>query len=618
MNMRRTRFRDQHGLPCHTRRADFPSVSELLKHEQYSWDSVQHNTCLPVQPGGLIRPALQAGGPAVVPLPANTFLGGVTHHTPSARLTMVYEEISYLQALAFENGCAHWILLPNHLKPTAWTLRRTAQHRPFQGPNDVTFPEPNAIPQTAFAWIKECIIEAAAGTSGMNIPMLNTLPPHARGWVSRCIRLGQNRGQNFGNNTNNATSIARPTGPASHTGFIPLTNAISLSSISHPAVHTTAPSIDPNLDPRLFSSTSSPGNPSLDLVLTGLIDSTEVNSEAPNVHNSHNSDHALRKPKHGSAGESDRGSSEHRGPYSEIDSNMVSNEDSTDNDKDNSSIDSSYGKDTNKDIRGDDSAGNDEDSGQDDNLNDENGMNRDIHNNEVEDNPHNSDTGSARKHRSPGDGNYSDSNKDPNHHSNGIKAGAHVEQELRHSNPAFHPADTSYRESQVDVGDPSQIHDVGPEQSIYDGYSSDDSTKISGPGIYASPSPDPRRARLDEKDFHQPRNNDDGHRTGVKGSKRKREPTPDVEPNSKRFKLYRETMSSLLPQESATTALPVVHDSSSRSSTSTGSVFGDSTYDPMQTFLASEYGVAFCDLWPQCRGMPYCSNCRLSHLPDDI
>ena len=190
MSMQRTRFRDQLGLACWMKRPEFPSLNEMLKTEQYSWDSVRHNTTLPVRPWGLVRPVLEPGAFPVTPLPLNTFTGAGRYHTPSPRLKMVFKEIGDLQGLAFDKGCPHWIFLPNRDKPDAWIDKALAQHRSLTGPDDITFPEEMAIPKDALTWIKECVVLAASGQSGMEVPDLETLPSHARLWVGRCIDEG--------------------------------------------------------------------------------------------------------------------------------------------------------------------------------------------------------------------------------------------------------------------------------------------------------------------------------------------------------------------------------------------------------------------------------------------
>ena len=191
MSMQRTRFRDQLGLACWVKRTEFPSLNEMLKTEQYSLDSVRRNTSLPVKPWGLVRPVLEPGAFPVTPLPLDTFTGAGRVHAPSARLRMVYEEIGDLQGWAFNRGCPHWIFLPNWEKPDAWINRARAQHRTLTEPDDITFPDENSIPKDALAWIKECVVSAAAGQSGMIVPDLQTLPGHARGWVAKCVQEGQ-------------------------------------------------------------------------------------------------------------------------------------------------------------------------------------------------------------------------------------------------------------------------------------------------------------------------------------------------------------------------------------------------------------------------------------------
>ena len=219
MSMQRTRCRDQLGLACWVKRTEFPSLNEMLKTEQYSLDSVRHNTTLPVRPWGLMRPVLEPGTFPVTPLPLDTFTGTGRRHNPSPRLKMVFKEIGKLQDLAFDNGYPHWIFLPNCDKPDAWIDKARAQHRSLTGPNDMTFPEELAIPKDALTWIKECVVLAASGQSGMVVPNLETLPSHARLWVGRCIHEGQTIASNIATKT--VLGVPRPgvIAPASDHGM---------------------------------------------------------------------------------------------------------------------------------------------------------------------------------------------------------------------------------------------------------------------------------------------------------------------------------------------------------------------------------------------------------------
>ena len=219
MSMQRTRCRDQLGLACWVKRTEFPSLNEMLKTEQYSFDSVRHNTTLPVRPWGLMRPVLEPGAFPVTPLPLDTFIGTGRYHNPSPRLKMVFKEIGDLQGLAFGNSCPHWIFLPNRDKPDAWIDKARAQHRTLTGPDDITFPEELAIPKDALVWIKECVVLAASGQSGMVVPNLETLPSHARLWVAKCIHEGQTIAANMAPGTMLGAPQSGVIAPASNHGM---------------------------------------------------------------------------------------------------------------------------------------------------------------------------------------------------------------------------------------------------------------------------------------------------------------------------------------------------------------------------------------------------------------
>ena len=210
MSMQRTRFRDLLGLACWVKRTDYPSLNEMLKTEQLSLNSVRRNTSLPVRPWGLVRPVLEPGTFPVAPLPLNFFTGRTQTHVPSPRLVKVFNEIAKLQDIAFDQGYAHWLFLPNHDKPSAWNNKAESQHRSSTGPGDVTFPEEAAIPRDALDWIKECVVLAASGESGMAVPNVQVLPRHAIGWVSDCIQEGQDKAAALAATPANTQAAAPP------------------------------------------------------------------------------------------------------------------------------------------------------------------------------------------------------------------------------------------------------------------------------------------------------------------------------------------------------------------------------------------------------------------------
>ena len=132
------------------------------------------------------------------PLPANYFTRRVdprnsnqwidSPYVESAVLKNKFAYIAKLQDKAFEQSCCHWVFLENADKPEAWVKRALGQRHSRTANQDITFPEPQDIPDLALRWIKECVREAARKREPT--PVLATLPAHAQGWVSDCIAQG--------------------------------------------------------------------------------------------------------------------------------------------------------------------------------------------------------------------------------------------------------------------------------------------------------------------------------------------------------------------------------------------------------------------------------------------
>jgi len=181
INMQRVRFRTQYNIPCWTKRPAVPSQVECLVYEQLTWDSVIHNTILPVLTGvGLVMPALPDSLTATQPLvlPLTTYTGGRRPHAPSGRVKHIFDILAILQDTAFECGYPHWIFLENKYKPEAWSHKADCQQHPWSGPNDVAVPSLHDLPETARLWIEEGVKEAARKRSFM--PPLSKLPDISR------------------------------------------------------------------------------------------------------------------------------------------------------------------------------------------------------------------------------------------------------------------------------------------------------------------------------------------------------------------------------------------------------------------------------------------------------
>ena len=165
-----------------------PTQIECLVYEQLTWDSVVHNTILPVLGGvGLVMPALPDSLTATQPLvlPLTTYTRGQGSHAPSQRVRHVFDIIATLQDTAFERGYSHWIFLENKYKPEAWSTKAVGQHHRQSGPNEIAVPSFLDFPDAARSWIEEGVREAARNRSFL--PPLSKLPDVSRKQVYSII-----------------------------------------------------------------------------------------------------------------------------------------------------------------------------------------------------------------------------------------------------------------------------------------------------------------------------------------------------------------------------------------------------------------------------------------------
>ena len=179
----RRRFRNRMNIPCWNKKTPTPSLVDCLLYEQISWDSVLHNTCLPVTPAGFVKPfdpeESWTGTPVIIPL--NRYLGSEQTHTPSDRLVKTYELIAKLQETARQKGYAHWIFLENSDKPASWREKAAHRQHPRSGPDDITVPSPDNMPQAGFDHIDRCIQDSVA--KGEFKPSLDKLHEYTAAWV---------------------------------------------------------------------------------------------------------------------------------------------------------------------------------------------------------------------------------------------------------------------------------------------------------------------------------------------------------------------------------------------------------------------------------------------------
>lgn len=183
INMRKTRLRNALSLPCWVRRTKKPTMLDCLLHEQYSWNSVLHNSALPVGNGGFVKPVMPGSDTPATPvlIHLRTFTGAQFPHMPSEWLEKVFDTIADLQDKAFIKGYAHWIFLKNGDKPAFWSFKAESQHHPRTGPLEIRVPRVETMPSTARIWIEECVRDASR--SGPFVPTLASLPEHTRRWI---------------------------------------------------------------------------------------------------------------------------------------------------------------------------------------------------------------------------------------------------------------------------------------------------------------------------------------------------------------------------------------------------------------------------------------------------